>query len=113
MTYFDHFNDIASATLRECDKLTRFRRFDPPFCDFAVSESRLSTQSGRSPALLDHLVGAGEDRGWDGEPESLGDVEIDHQLEGRRLLDRQIGGLGAVEYLPGVDAKLANSGSDA
>ena len=45
MTYFDRSNDIASATFRECDKLTRFRRFDPPFCDFAVSESRLSTHS--------------------------------------------------------------------
>jgi hypothetical protein len=44
---------------------------------------------------LDDLVGAGEDRWRNGEAERLGGVEIDDQLEVGRLLDRQIGGLGA------------------
>src|SRR5882672_5674736 len=50
---------------------------------------------------FDDLVGAGEDRWRDGEAERLGGLEIDHQLEGRRLLDREIGGLGALEDFPG------------
>ena len=54
----------------------------------------------RAPArLLDDLVGAGEDRGRDGQAERRGGFEIDDQLEGRRLLDRQIGGLDALENL--------------
>ena len=52
-------------------------------------------------------VGAGQHRGRHGEAERLGGLEIDHQLEYRRLLDRQIGGLGAIEDLSGVDAELA------
>ena len=52
------------------------------------------------PASLDDLVGAGEDRWRHGEAERLRGLEVDHQLEFRRLLDRQIGWLGAVEDLP-------------
>src|SRR3984893_12375366 len=64
------------------------------------------TRSSHSPALLDHLVGAGEDRWRDGQAERLGGLEIDHQLECGRLLDRQIGGLGALEDSSGVNADL-------
>ena len=44
-------------------------------------------------ALFDHLVGAGEDQGRDRQAERRRGLQVDHQLEGRRLLDRQIGGL--------------------
>ena len=54
--------------------------------------------------LLDDLVGAGEDRGRHGEAKRLGGLEVDHQLECGRLLDRQISGLGAVQDLSGVAA---------
>ena len=49
-----------------------------------------STPRGRSPASLDHLVGAGEQRGRDGEAERLGGVQVDRQLEFGRLLDGQV-----------------------
>src|SRR5260370_23178189 len=39
------------------------------------------------------FVGAGEDRWRHGEAERPGGLEIDDQLECRRLLDRQIGGV--------------------
>jgi hypothetical protein len=44
----------------------------------------------RRPAwvsLFDHLVGAGEQRGWHLEAERVGGLEVDHQLELGRLLD--------------------------
>ena len=54
--------------------------------------------SGRlSSASLDHLIGAGEKRGRDGEAERLGGREIDDELEPRWLLDRHLGGRGALE----------------
>jgi hypothetical protein len=43
----------------------------------------------------------------DGEAERLGGLEIEDQLECGRLLDRQIGRLGALEDLSGVNADLA------
>ena len=42
-----------------------------------------------------------------GEAERLGGLEVDDQLELGRLLDRQIGRLGALEDLSGVNAGLA------
>src|SRR5712691_7297134 len=50
---------------------------------------------------------AGEDGGRDREAKRPGGLEIDYQLKGGRLLHRQIGGLGATEDPPGVNADLA------
>jgi hypothetical protein len=67
--------------------------------------------SGDSPRhLLDHLIGAGEDQLWHSEAKRLGGLEIDDQLECCWLLYGQIGGLGALEDFPGVNANLASGG---
>ena len=42
-------------------------------------------------ASFDHLVGAGKQRRWDVDAERLGGLEINHQFEFGRQLDRQIG----------------------
>ena len=62
---------------------------------------------GRRASSLNHLVGAGEDSLWDGEAELLGGLEIDHQLEFRRLLDRQISGFRALQDLSRVSSSQA------
>ena len=45
---------------------------------------------GRSVELLDYLVGAGEERGCDCEPDRFRRPQIDHKLEYRRLLNRKV-----------------------
>src|SRR5262245_16219304 len=57
--------------------------------------------------LLDNLVGSREHRRWDRQAEGLGGLEIDHQLERCRLLNREVGGLGAFEDLVDVISRAA------
>src|SRR5215469_2989958 len=68
------------------------------------SSSTSPTERLAATRLFDDLIGAGEDRGRHSEAERLGGIEIDHQLEGCWLLDRQIGGLLALKYPSGVNA---------
>src|SRR5438270_7576002 len=72
-----------------------------------------STLNCRSSSSLDNLVGAYQHRLRHGEAERLGGLEVDDQLEGRRVLDRQIGGLGALEDLSRVSADQAKGRSEA
>src|SRR5437764_2417220 len=78
-----------------------------PKPDFRATPFRvpLPTQSGRSPLLLDNLVGAGEHRLRHREAERLGGLKVDDQLERRRLLDQHLGGLGAPEDLSRVNRR--------
>src|SRR5262245_7974188 len=70
---------------------------------------------GPSTPSFNHLVGARLQREWNGEPQRLRGLEIDHQFEFRGLLDRQVGRLFAFENPPGVDAgeaiRIGNAGS--
>src|SRR5438552_8086414 len=59
------------------------------------SAARRSWPRGSS-TLLDHLVGPPQDRLRDREPNRLGGLEVDHQLEFGGLLDGQIAWLGAL-----------------
>ena len=64
-------------------------RFPPTAADFrTIKDGLQSTQSGRSPASLDNLVGEGEDRWRYSQAERVGSLQVDHQLELGRLLDR-------------------------
>ena len=45
---------------------------------------------------LDHLIGGVQEFVRDAEAERLGGLEVDRELERRRLLDRQLGWIGAV-----------------
>src|SRR6266446_6148088 len=66
-----------------------------------------STPRGLHARLLDHLVGGGLQRQRDGEAEGFGDLEIDHQLELGRLLDRKRGGRRALENARDIGAGAA------
>jgi hypothetical protein len=58
-------------------------------------------------SLFDHLVGAGEQRGRNFEAEGPSSAEVDHQLEPRRPLYRQVAGLFALENAGRVDTERA------
>src|SRR5690348_16069053 len=63
----------------------------------------------RHPLLMasfDDLVGEAEDRWRDCKAERVCSLEIDHQLEFRRLFDWQIGRLGTFQDLSDVTADL-------
>jgi hypothetical protein len=67
---------------------------------------------GRGRRSLDYVVGARQERRWNVQTQSLRSLEIDHQLELRRLLDRQIRGLGSpFKILPTKTAGTSSAGS--
>src|SRR5215475_12502226 len=55
---------------------------------------------------FDHLIGAVEQRRWHLQPDRLCRPQIDDELEFVRLLDRDVGGLGAAQYLDDLAGEL-------
>src|SRR6516164_5000116 len=62
---------------------------------------------GPSTPSFNHLVGTQQNRRWQLEAKRSGCFEIDDKLYLRRLLDRQMGRLGTVEYFAGIDTGLS------
>src|SRR5262245_57421423 len=62
---------------------------------------QVQQQSVQKPRLLDHLVGAGEQRRRHFDAEHPRRLSVDNKLELRRLHDRQIRRLCALEDAPG------------
>src|SRR5215831_9064312 len=60
-------------------------------------------------ALFDHLVSSSEERGWNGQAERSGGLQIDYQLKPSGLLYRQIARLGALQNLIHVGGTDASS----
>jgi hypothetical protein len=88
----------------------RFMGASPRSREYTLPRSRGSKAAG-SGGLFDHLVGAGKQRGRDGNSERFGCLEIDHQIELGRLLNRKVGWLCALENLVNVasgSAKIVN-----
>src|SRR5438132_1952197 len=104
----------------QSDRVPRRSRSRSPALPSAAHGARAAPPSSRRRAerpgvggSFDDLVSAGEDRRRDREAKRFGGVEVDDQLEGGGLLDRQIGRLGALEDPSGVNADLAKGGRDA
>jgi hypothetical protein len=74
----------------------------------AVNPNRTAPGT-RAASSFDHLVGAGEQSGWDFDADRLRGLEVNDQLELGRLQDGQFGRLGTVENAARVDASLAIS----
>ena len=56
--------------------------------------------------LFDDFVGASDECVWDVDAQCLGSLEVDGQLDLGYLLDRQVGGLLALEDAAGIDTSL-------
>ena len=68
------------------------------FDNFTAAIVVILTREPDDPSL-DDLVGTGKDRRRDRQPERLCGLQVDDKFEPGRLLNRQIGGSGALEDL--------------
>src|ERR1700704_2084954 len=59
------------------------------------------------PRSLDHLIGPLQEGGRDRQAERLCGLEVDDEIELRRLLDGQVGGLGALQDSVNVDCSTS------
>src|SRR5262249_43184722 len=88
-----------------CDRCSRsclpvHVRLGPEATDIrSCREMRRCAITGSQAASLDQLVGANQKWFWNCEPVCLRGLELDHKFELGRLLDRNVGNLGASEKL--------------
>jgi hypothetical protein len=55
--------------------------------------------SAATASLFDHPIGADKNRIRDRDTENLGGLQVKREFDPSRLLDRQVGGLGSIDYL--------------
>src|SRR5262245_50896255 len=75
------------------------RTVAPQLVGIAPRAKRSTLAPWQTPRLLDHLTGLQHHRLRHREAERFGGLGVEHELELRRLLDRQLGGLGTLEDL--------------
>jgi hypothetical protein len=95
--WYAHITSVSSSALRyfaDSSRTSRHVRLVP----------RGDICSAANRSLFDHLVGAAEQREREGEAECLGGFHVDDQLDLGGLLDRQLGGLFALENPANIDA---------
>src|SRR3974390_2272747 len=68
---------------------------------------RLDRTSLRLAHLLDHLIGASEQRGWNIDAKDLRRLQIDDELELARAQHRHVGWFFPLEHPSSIDASLA------
>src|SRR4051794_11898517 len=78
---------------------------DRLLCQYSTVQHKLTQACAKR--LFYHLVRAGEQVSWDFKPKCLRRLEVDDQVEFRRLQDRQIGRRRALQDFAGVNAGLA------
>src|SRR5215469_10553492 len=83
----------------------------PSFSKGRLEDRHRASEERASIRSLDHFIRPRQQRRRDRQAKRLGGLEVDDQLEGRRLLDRQIGGLGALEDLSRVSTDQAKGRS--
>src|SRR5215469_3116926 len=94
---------MASAGSKLDLRLARYRKTRLSFRDGQPGTGSDPKNTGQaavpaqSAGSLDYLVGAREQSRWDIKVQFFGALQIDHELDHGRLLDRQFLGLGAVE----------------
>src|SRR5206468_10199171 len=64
----------------------------------STGDSGVAARTKRNVRLLDHIIRAQQQRLRDGDTERLGGLEVDYELELRRLLERQVVGFRAFNY---------------
>jgi len=64
----------------------------------------------KTPVSLDYLVRNCEHTRWDGQAERPSSSKVDDELEGGRLLHRQIGRFGTFQYLVHIAVRRYKSG---
>src|SRR5262249_29632918 len=91
-------NPPAIATINPLWLIARPLPTTMPTFAAPISSSEMCYKR-KSLRLFDHLVGAGEQDRWQVDTNRFGGLDVDDERELGRLLDRQVGRLGALENL--------------
>src|SRR5260221_14663935 len=105
LTHPSSCRPFSNATTRDCASGSLGPRpISTPICRIRFDCARAASGHAAAPPSsvmnsrrsLDHLVGASEQHRWHVEAQRFRGIEVDYQLEFGRLLNWQVGGLGAL-----------------